>query len=336
MSKETFAIGFAKKAAEHGIDPDGLARLLMEKEGQATPLTDYALSLPGNAIIGTLPGGQVIGPAAYLAGLAGNEDNTHDSVLPALIPGVGSYRAGKRIKTQVLRELRDIEKDKKNNGARPVAHAVAEHLGPTTSILASTLAGAGIGAGLGGRGGAGTGAAVGAGAGALATLIGSIAAAIKRRRTKQEQIDSDKKSVLAKYLIPGTAAYDLYKRVGRSQGEREEDPNNKKKSEKKAEDGQYGLGGVNWGNITNWLSEQKKKYYDNADDATKALIGAGGGALGGALLSKIVGGSGMGGAALGALAGGASSVDWKKISDELGKMQVKKTPSGTAPAAAAK
>jgi hypothetical protein len=64
-------------------------------------------------------------------------------------------------------------------------------------------------------------------------LVGAIAAAIKRRRTKEEQIDSDKKSVLKKYLVPGTAVYDYYKRIGRSQGEREEAKENNKKDNKK-------------------------------------------------------------------------------------------------------
>lgn len=44
---------------------------------------------------------------------------------------------------------------------------------------------------------------------------------------------NDEKSVLPKYLVPGMAAYDYYKRIGRSQGDREDDVAKKNKGKKK-------------------------------------------------------------------------------------------------------
>jgi hypothetical protein len=266
MSKESFARGFAKKAAEHGIDPESLAKIAAEEGYSKEDLEEYARHI-------------------------GYPKNMNGS-------------------------LRDVVNITAGPAILGMATSAGSALSGSDAGMKPSLARA---------------------AGSFANLVGMIAAAITKRRTIKEQIEADKRNRFVN-LIPGIAGYEMAKRMGvnyrYAKGVKEK--GGKKVNEKKAEEGQYGLGGVNWGNITNWLSEQKKKYYDNADDATKALIGAGGGALGGALLSKIVGGSGMGGAALGALAGGAASVDWKKISDELGKMQAKKTPSGTAPAAAAK
>lgn len=223
MSKESYARGFVKAATSAGVDPTALA-----KYAEATPVTDVLAGYPGAMLLSAIPGGGLVGPGAYIAGLASDEDNTHRDASKALIPGVSSYRMGNRIKTQVMRELRDIEKDDKHKGARPVAHAIAEHLGGGTSALAASGIGAALGAALGGGKGALIGGGVGAGAAGVAALAASIAAAIKRRRTKEEQIESDKKSILMKYLVPGISSYDYYKRIGRSQGERDEDKNNKK------------------------------------------------------------------------------------------------------------
>lgn len=54
-------------------------------------------------------------------------------------------------------------------------------------------------------------------------LGGSILAALKRRRSKKEQVEHDTGSTLVNYLIPGFASYNGNKRLGRSQGDREED-----------------------------------------------------------------------------------------------------------------
>lgn len=215
----------------------------LEKLAKASPATDLVLgNLSTNALRFVNPlAGIIADNAGYVTGLVSDEDNEQKSVWPAVIPGVGSYRLANRIKTQVKRELRDIEKDKKNEGARPVAHAIAEHIGPVTSALASMGVGAGAGAlvekalnkGRNVGVGAVTGSFLGAGVAGVAAIAAMIASAIKRRRTKQEQIDSDKGSVLMKYLVPGTARYGYLKRLGRSQGEREEAEQEKKNKEKK-------------------------------------------------------------------------------------------------------
>ena len=252
--------------------------------------------------------------AAYIAGLLSKEDNSQKSIGPAFIPGVSSYRLGNRIKTQVKRELRQIEEDEKNKGARPVAHAVAEHLGAGTSMLAPILAGVGIGGAVDGKDGALIGGATGAAAASVATLAGAIAAAIKRRRTAKEQIESDKGSVLAKYLVPGTAVYGKYKRLGRSQGERDE-AEAKGKSEKKAEinlpDWSAIKGNVNWDAIKQKIQEAKD-WYESRPAEQRALIGAGVGLGGGALLGKLMGRTGTG-AVAGALAGAGAGAYWNHV-----------------------
>lgn len=206
---------------ESGVDPVKLAKYA---ESESTPISDYALAIPGNIAMASVPPLSVIPSGAYIAGLLSDieGDESKKKQIRALIPGVGSYRMGNRIRSQVLKELDDIEKSKgKHDDASPIAHSVAEHIGPLTSTLTSAAAGAGVGL-VGGP----VGAAVGGVGGGLAALIAQIAAlrsaAKDRRRTSEEQIEADKGSVLAKYLIPGKAAYGMYKRLGRSQGDREE------------------------------------------------------------------------------------------------------------------
>jgi hypothetical protein len=86
-------------------------------------------------------------------------------------------------------------------------------------MLASTGVGAGIGKLLGN---AGKGARIGAVAGSTGLLAGAILAAISRRRSAREQIENDKKTILKDLLIPGVGAYNISKRMGRSQGDRDE------------------------------------------------------------------------------------------------------------------
>jgi hypothetical protein len=120
-----------------------------------------------------------------------------------------------------VRELKDMSHVEGSEDASPVSHAVAEHIGPYTSIAASTLAGAGIGAMAGGRRGAG----IGAGAGAAAAIIASIAAAVvanRRKRSVRKQIEADSESTWKKYLVPGAAVAGHVHRLDRSQLDREE------------------------------------------------------------------------------------------------------------------
>ena len=324
----------------------------VKRAGGVGPVEDYAYGVPANFALSTIPGlGQAVAPAkgiAYLAGLASKPDNSQKGAGPAFIPGVSDYRLGNRIKTQVVRELEQIKKDKKNEGARPVAHAVAEHLGKGTSALLATLIGGAIGAKIpvapvvhkslleanAGKLRIGSdeafdsaleklreaensapinqrirnikyGLISGLGVAGISALAALIAAAIKRRRTEEEQIKSDKGSVLKKYLLPGVAQYDYLKRLGRSQGERDEAEG---KSEKKAS--------ATWDQIREQIgnyAKNAKSWYADQDAVTKALLSTGGGAIGGAAISKLFGGEAGRGAALGALAGGASRIDWSSL-----------------------
>lgn len=203
---------------------------------KATPETEYAAGLPTETMMSLLPGGGTLTSLPYLIGLMSKEDNSQrDLNGMSFVPGMSAFSRGNRIKTQIKRELRDIESDSRHKGSRPVAHAIAEHLGPLTSILASAGIGAGIGAALPAkkrgksrRNHAIAGGLLGAGVGSMGHLASIIAAAVNRRRTKEEQIEADKGSLAAKYLVPGMAQYGRYKRLGRSQGERDEDPKNAK------------------------------------------------------------------------------------------------------------
>ena len=136
---------------------------------------------------------------------------------------VGSLAARRE---QIINEIAeaevDAQKNKASSKARPKAHAISELLGPITSHFATGLAGAGIGALAGGRQGMLRGAAIGGSLSYASKAIAAIAAAIKRRRTKEEQLENDKGSILKKYLIPGLAEYDLFKRQGRAFDENDE------------------------------------------------------------------------------------------------------------------
>ena len=233
--EKAYLQGFAKTAEAYGVDPEALVKF-----AKATPLTDVLGTLVGNAI----PYGGVANSIGSMAGLLTDDFKDQDeSALKALIPGVGGYRLGKRLSSQVKHEQEDARSLGRKD-VSPVAHAMAETFGPATSTLASTLLGGGIGAAIHrkDRGkGFGVGAGIGAGASMLAHLIGAIAAGVKRRRTKGEQLDSDSKSVASKYLLPGVASYNSYKRLGRSQGDRDENDKGKKKDKGKEKDASAGL-----------------------------------------------------------------------------------------------
>ena len=143
------------------------------------------------------------------------------------IPGVGTYRLARRQRRQLVDDKGDAP------------HAISQSFGPFTSTLAALLAGgavggtvgAGIGAGVNGADGAvaggGAGAAIGAGTlGGLALLAnlagGPIAAAITKRRTKEQQKAYANSGTAKEYLIPGVAPYNAWKSLGRTIGESDE------------------------------------------------------------------------------------------------------------------
>ena len=68
-----------------------------------------------------------------------------------------------------------------------------------------------------------------------------------------------------------------------------------------------------WGSVNKWL-EDAKGWYRSQGRGTRALIGAGGGALAGTGLASILGGNKVTGALLGGTAGGvAGAIDWKDV-----------------------
>lgn len=152
-----------------------------------------------------------------------------------LIPGVGLYRANRRMKRQL----------KSDKGGTP--HYWSQGFGGLTAALLAAAAGAaggaGFGAGVGkltGRGageGAGVGALAGAstglGAATIASLVGAIKAAVDRRRTKDEQKAYANSPTTKEWFLPGVGTYNAYKTIGRVIGDSEE--RSAKKEDKKEE-----------------------------------------------------------------------------------------------------
>ena len=165
---------------------------------------------------GVVLGGTGFAPAAALSdrigNIAGLVADPEGDLNPAtrgssFIPGVGAYRLAQR-----KRRVADASNAK---GAHGTANLVAELLGKYTSSAVGGVAGGLLGKRLGGDK---RHAAIGAVTGAVAPLIlGSLGAAISSKRTKDEQVERDSAGrAVAKYLIPGLATYDNYKRLGAS------------------------------------------------------------------------------------------------------------------------
>ena len=149
-----------------------------------------------------------------------------------------------------------------------------------------------------------------------ANLAGMIAAAITKRRTAEEQAKADTGVLrnLAK-LIPGVGTYDAMKRVGRQAQENVDRINErraKRQSEKKA--GVHGMAkqAFSWADVMSKIRDAKN-WIKNSDPARRALIGAGAGLAGGALLGRLLGGKSGTGAVIGALAGAGTGVYWNDI-----------------------
>lgn len=198
----------------------------------STPVQEYLAGIPSNFLLSPLS--PYISTAGTISGLVATPNSASKSITTAFFPGVSNFREANRLKTQALRE--EIEAEKIKSNAKPVRHLVSEYLGPTTSLLTGAGLGALAGMGMVMRGSSGlsmdgvaarkaalTGAGAGVATAVVANLIGAITAAIKRRRTAKEQMLNDEDDVLPNYFFPGLAIYDYYKRLGRSQGDREDD-----------------------------------------------------------------------------------------------------------------
>lgn len=228
---ETIQDALSKKraftASEQVATSPTIHTAAVKKATASTPTTEFF----GQVLTRATP---VAGaaPFAHLAGLLTEPDNKNTEAWQSLIPLVADYRTGHRIRSQV-------ETQNKRFGGKGTANAVSEYVGKPLSILTPTALGAIIGA-LARKNaskrdvinGSVIGAATGAAGGMLARLAGDITAAVNKRRTAEEQAKHDKKIHLENYLIPGMADYNFSKRIGRSQGDRDESSNNKSKKNK--------------------------------------------------------------------------------------------------------
>ena len=91
-----------------------------------------------------------------------------------------------------------------------------------------------------------------------------------------------------------------------------------------------------WDSVLEKIKEARKWYDDPANSAWRPIVAGGLGALGGGLLSKLVGGKFGTGALVGGLGGlGYSAVDWNALKDSLGKKDEKKQDGAEASGGAA-
>lgn len=208
MSKETFIAGFCKVANQHGVPPQQLAKFAGSLVGDTA----------GNLLWCMIPGGNAINLLGTSGGmLATGRDHDEDSGYWSVLPGVGAYRMANRARKVQEEEAEEL---KKNPGSNPDLHPNGSFFGDTFGGLTSTglltALGAGAGALAKGRRGALYGAGTGLGVAGAAMLGSAIAAAITKRRKKKDQLkaDSGAGNVLAKFLVPGKATYDMWKRLG--------------------------------------------------------------------------------------------------------------------------
>lgn len=222
-NKSAYIKGFCKIAKLYNKNPEELIKFAAE----STPAKEVLLGAVPGMIPYIGPGASTVGSLKALLEDVDDEAKPHKGVSKNLIPGVANYRLAKRLKGQAIRQ------DRKHKG-NAVNNLLGERIGPFTAILGATLAGGLTGKGIEaltkntGARYTSKGMLIGAGAGTLSSIIGGIIAGIKRRRTAKEQVEHDKKLRLSNYLVPGVAEYNSYKRLGRSQGDIDE---NKKKKD---------------------------------------------------------------------------------------------------------
>lgn len=180
-----------------------------------------------------------LSPIGYYTGLMGGEEGTtNKSQAYNLLPGVGAYNTGTRVKIVV--------DESRKRGGRGYRGILSEHVGPYTSIVASGLAGSLVGA-LSSKGvgyGASAGAAIGGGLGLAAAAGGTLLAALTKRRSLDEQAATDTGGrEAARYLVPGVAKYDYWKRLGASRNliedKQKKEKEDKEKEDKKEKTAQY-------------------------------------------------------------------------------------------------
>lgn len=137
----------------------------------------------------------------------------NDSEALALVPGVAAYRNMRRVKRQT----------EADDGTH--SRLWSQLIGPTTSTALTTGIGAAIGHAVDKEDGALLGGLAGLGTAGVANVLAGIIAAIRRRRTPEEQrayANSGIGTGAAEYLVPGVAAYNHFKTVGAAMGKDKE------------------------------------------------------------------------------------------------------------------
>jgi len=208
--KQAYLEGFAAKCAEAGLDPEKVA----------TMAGDFGRSLLPSAVAATHPvlgftntAANSIAPIAAL--LSGDVDEQEKKKLTrgrnAFLPGGFGYNIGRR--------ARGVAGESKEDGARASKPNLwSEESGSLTAAGITTGLASLIGKKLGGRDGAARGALAGIGVSTAGTVAAALLALAKKRRTREEQTAHDDKgsNVLLNLLVPGTATYNRFKRIGRS------------------------------------------------------------------------------------------------------------------------
>lgn len=205
-----------------------------DKNIGSTPLTEGLMGVVPTAALSSVGLGGLSNLAdlgGTIAGYTSNLTDTPSAV--ALAPGGRGYLWAQRMKKQI-----------KNQGARAAkrgledsatSNLVSEHLGGVTSTLLPMALGALVGGFAGAKhpdkdetraqsalGGSIFGMLAGLGISLSGRAVGAIAAAIRRRRTAEEQMQHDTSHSAYNWFIPGASTYNYYKRLGRSQGDIEE------------------------------------------------------------------------------------------------------------------
>jgi len=206
--------------------------------GRTTPAQEYATQY----LHGINPFGVVSNISGIIKAIKDPpQENAAKSSKDNLMPSVGAYRMVSRIKSQAYKQ------DKKHHG-HAMDNYLSELLGSFTSGVAPTVLGAAIG-GYMDRDrltndslpwkerllGIGKGVGIGLAATTIANLLGMLGSAITKRRTEKEQIEHDARRRWENWIIPGPGMYNKGKRLGRSEGDYEEHPEEHEKMKKDLE-----------------------------------------------------------------------------------------------------
>lgn len=205
-----------------------------DKNIESTPLTEGLMGVVPSAALSSVGLGGLDRLASLGGTIAGYSSPLTDTPpAVALAPGGRGYLWAQRMKKQIQNQGERAAK--RGLKDRATSNLVSEHLGGISSTFLPMALGALTG-GIAGSRYAGKdtdrtqsalrgsifGALAGLGISVSGRAVGAIAAAIKRRRTAEEQMQHDTTHSAYNWFIPGASTYNYYKRLGRSQGDLEE------------------------------------------------------------------------------------------------------------------